>query len=66
MLSLIWMILCSEKDYVRSGFKAVSDYLVGGYEEKLWSLFEAGKPAVDELLKALGKEDRKSDVLNVY
>lgn len=58
--------LYSEKDYVRSGYKAVSDCLGGGYEDKLWSLFEAGKPAIDELLKELGREDKKNDVLNVY
>ena len=58
--------LYSEKDYVRSGFRAVSDYLGGGYEEKLWSFFESGKPAVDELLKELGREAEKEAVLDIY
>lgn len=58
--------LYSEKEYVRSGYKAVSDELGGGYEEKLWSFFEAGKPAIDELLKELGREGEKEKVLNVY
>ena len=58
--------LYSEKEYVRSGYKAVSDYLGGGYEEKLWSFFEAGKPSIDELLKELGRESEKADVLKVY
>ena len=58
--------LYSEKDYVRSGYKAVSDYLSGGYEERLWSFFESGKPAIDELLKELGQENEKEAVLNVY
>lgn len=58
--------LYNEKDYVRSGYKAVSDYLGGGYEEKLWQFFESCKPAIDELLKELGREDEKQDVLNVY
>ena len=58
--------LYSEKDYVRSGYKAVSSYLGGGYEEKLWRFFEKGKPAIDELLKELGKEDKKDEVLEVY
>ena len=58
--------LYSEKDYVRSGYKAVSDYLGGGYEEKLWSFFEAGKPAIDELLKELGREEEKETTLCVY
>lgn len=58
--------LYSEKAYVKSGYKAVSDYLGGGYEEKLWSYFEAGKPAIDVLLKALQREDEKTEVLKVY
>ena len=58
--------LYSEKDYVRSGYKAVSDYLGGGYEEKLWSFFEAGKPAIDELLTELGREEEKETTLCVY
>lgn len=58
--------LYSEKEYVRSGYKAVSDYLGGGYEEKLWEFFESGKPALDELLKELGHENEKNKVLNIY
>jgi HAD superfamily hydrolase (TIGR01549 family) len=58
--------LYSEKEYVKSGYKAVSDYLGGGYEEKLWSFFEAGKPAIDELLKELGRENEKAATLDVY
>ena len=58
--------LYSEKEYVKNGYKAVSDYLGGGYEEKLWSFFEAGKPAIDELLKELGRENEKAEVLKVY
>ena len=58
--------LYSEKEYVRSGYKAVSDYLGGGVEEKLWRFFEEGKPAIDELLKELGREKEKAEVLEVY
>lgn len=58
--------LYSEKEYVRSGYKAVSDYLGGGYEEKLWQFFEAGRPAIDVLLKELGRENEKAEVLKVY
>lgn len=58
--------LYSEKEYVRSGYKAVSDYLGGGFEDKLWSFFEAGKPAIDELMRDLGREDEKAEVLKVY
>lgn len=58
--------LYSEKEYVASGFKAVSDYLGGGYEENLWQYFEAGKYAIDELLKDLGRENEKTVALEVY
>ena len=58
--------LYSEKEYVKSGYKAVSDYLGGGYEKKLWSYFEARKPAIDELLKELDRESEKETVLNIY
>lgn len=58
--------LYSEKEYIRSGYRAVSDYLGGGYEEKLWSYFESGKPAIDALLKNLGRENEKDKALSVY
>ncbi len=58
--------LYSEKDYVRSGYKAVSEFLGGGYEEKLWDYFEAGKPAIDELLKEMRREKEKAEILKVY
>ncbi|MCR5376618.1 MAG: ATP-grasp domain-containing protein [Lachnospiraceae bacterium] len=58
--------LYSEKEYVRSGFKEVSCYLGGGYEERLWKFFGEGKPAIDELLREIGREEEKLDVLKVY
>ena len=58
--------LYSEKEYVKSGFKAVSDYLGGGYEDKLWQYFEISKPAIDELLKDLNCETTKVTALKVY
>lgn len=58
--------LYSEKEYVRSGFKAVSDYLGGGFENTLWSYFEAGKQPVDELLKDLNREMDKEKVMIAY
>ena len=58
--------LYSEKEYVKSGYKAVSDYLGGGYEAKLWSFFQAGKPAIDELLKELGRQNEKAEALEAY
>lgn len=58
--------LYSEKEYVKSGYKAVSDYLGVGYEDQLWKYFEEGKPAIDELLKVIGREREKEKVLAVY
>ena len=58
--------LYSEKEYVRSGNKAVSDYLGGSYEERMWRFFEDGKPVIDELLKELGREGEKDTALSVY
>lgn len=58
--------LYSEKEYVRSGYHAISDFLGGGYEEKLWNYFKSGKPPIDELLKELGREDEKDTVLSIY
>ena len=58
--------LYNEKDYVRSGFIAVSDYLQGNYVDRLWSFFVEGKPAIDELLKELGREKERDEAINVY
>ena len=58
--------LYSEKEYVRSGYKAVSDYLGEGYEDKLWQFFKDGTPAIDGLLKELGREDEKAEAVKVY
>lgn len=58
--------LYSEKEYVRSGFKAVADYLGGDYAGRLWEMFEEGKPAITCLLSELGLEEREAEALRVY
>lgn len=58
--------LYSEKEYMRSGYKAVSDFLGGGYEEKLWEYFETKRLAIDELLKEIGNLKIKDDILAIY
>lgn len=58
--------LYSEKEYVKSGFKAVSDYLSGEYEERLWEYFKSGKAAISELLKEIGREDEEQNALQIY
>lgn len=59
--------LYSEKQYVRSGYKAVAKLL--GEEalaDRLWTYFENGKPAIDELLNELGCIGRKEECLEAY
>lgn len=58
--------LYSEKEYVKSGFKAVSDYLGGNYEERLWELFEKKKNAISELLKEIDKEEQEKTCIDIY
>lgn len=59
--------LYSEKQYVRSGYRAIAQWLKrDDAEEKLWNYFLAGKPAIDELLKELGQQDQKEQCLRVY
>ena len=59
--------LYSEKDYVKSGYRAVAEYLGNlSYAECLWEYYESGLPPIDELLKTLKREDEKESVLNVY
>lgn len=58
--------LYSEKEYVKSGFKAISDYLGGGYDEKLWQYFETGKMAITKLLREEGRIDEDKKCLEIY
>lgn len=58
--------LYPEREYVRSGFKAVSDYLDGDYTNQLWSYFKEGIPAIDELLKSIDMLSKKDEVLQIY
>ncbi|MBR1862702.1 MAG: ATP-grasp domain-containing protein [Ruminococcus sp.] len=59
--------LYPEKDYVKSGYRAVARYLGSEvYAGKLWEYFNDGKPAIDELLSELGKLDKKAECLEVY
>ena len=59
--------LYSEKAYVRSGYRAIAEYFGNvEYSDLLWSHFEDGKPAIDELLKEIGRESEKAKCLNIY
>lgn len=59
--------LYPEKDYVRSGYRAVAAYLHDeSAAEKLWAYFEQGLPAIDAYLKETGQESRKDECLRIY
>lgn len=62
--------LYSEKEYVRSGYQKVAAVLqeVENAAEKLWELFEAKVPAIDELLKQenIQSEEVKQACLHAY
>ena len=62
--------LYSEKEYVRSGYGKIAAVIpeVENAAEKLWSLFEEKKPAIDELLKKenIQSEEVKKACLHAY
>ncbi|MCD8083696.1 MAG: HAD-IA family hydrolase [Clostridiales bacterium] len=62
--------LYGEKEYVRSGYRVVAAILsqVEDCEEKLWSAFEEGKSAFDEVLKNEGiyTDELKQKCLRTY
>ena len=59
--------LYSEKDYVRSGYSKIADFLaIPSAAQKLWRYFEQRKPAIDLYLSEIGKNDLKEECLSVY
>lgn len=62
--------LYSEKEYVRSGYKAVAAYLsdVENAQEKLWDAFLKNESAIDYVLQAEGiyTEELKNQCLSIY
>ncbi len=62
--------LYSEKEYVRSGYKAVSDIFpkIENAEAKLWKAFEEKKSAIDEFLLSEGiySDELKQKCLETY
>ena len=57
----------SEKDYIRSGYLAVAKHFGNLiFADDLWTYFEQGKPAIDMLLKDIGVEEERENVLNIY
>lgn len=59
--------LYSEKDYVRSGFRRISECLGNvSLENELWAVFERGGKPIDEVLKARGLLEKKELALHAY
>ncbi|SDH59164.1 haloacid dehalogenase superfamily, subfamily IA, variant 1 with third motif having Dx(3-4)D or Dx(3-4)E [Pseudobutyrivibrio sp. 49] len=59
--------LYGEKEYVRSGYKKIEEYLgIAGAADKLWEYFSQGKAAIDCYLESVGMLDTKDECLKVY
>lgn len=59
--------LYSEKQYVRSGYQKIAENLGRkDANEKLWSYFEEGKPAIDAYLAEIGGLEKKAECLKIY
>lgn len=59
--------LYSEKEYVRSGFEKVANFLGrSNAKERLWELFLEGKPAIDTYLSEIQEYYKKDECLSVY
>lgn len=60
--------LYSEKEYVKSGYQAISDAYPGVecLAEKLWKVFEQGGKAIDEVFAAEDILEEKSNALSIY
>lgn len=59
--------LYSEKDYVRSGYAQIAEYLnQPEAAEKLWYYFEQKQPAIDMYLTETGRTDLKDECLKIY
>lgn len=59
--------LYSEKQYVRSGYQKIGEYL-GRVDaaEKLWNYFEDGRKAIDAYLSEIEEEEKKAECLKIY
>ncbi|WP_024867394.1 HAD-IA family hydrolase [Butyrivibrio sp. FCS014] len=59
--------LYPERAYVRSGYKAVAKFLGDdAYADRLYELFEQGKPAIDALLSEINRPEDKEKALDIY
>lgn len=60
--------LYSEKDYVKSGYKAIAKQFpeIKDVDRKLWDAFLKGEKAIDSVFAAVQMEEKKEEALNVY
>lgn len=59
--------LYNEKQYIKSGFKAVGEYLGrSDAADELWQFFEKGEPAIDAYLNKINQLSRKEECLQIY
>lgn len=60
--------LYSEKDYVKSGYKAIAEQFteINDAEKKLWMAFIKGEKAIDSVFLAEGMVEKKADALQIY
>ncbi len=59
--------LYPEKDYVISGYRAIAEYLGDiSLADKMWRYFTESKPAIDEVLRDLGRSDEKDRCIAIY
>ena len=59
--------LYSEKDYVKSGYKAIAKQFpeIKDVDRKLWDAFLKGEKAIDSVFAAVQMEEKKEEALNV-
>lgn len=60
--------LYSEKDYVKSGYKAIAEQFpeIEDAERKLWNAFLNGEKAIDNVFASTGMEGKKTVALQIY
>lgn len=59
--------LYSEKEYVRSGYRKISEFLnESNIFDMLWKCFEKGQPAIDCVLEDIGQLELKEECLSIY
>ena len=59
--------LCNEIDYIKSGFKAVAEYLGDAkYFDALMNYYEQGKKPINALLEDIHQEDKLAGTVKAY